>query len=198
MSTPHRQPEHPVDPMFVERWSPRAFAEADMSEQELLTILEAGRWAPSAYNVQPWRFIYARSGTPAWAPLLATLHPFNQSWAQRASALLVVVSANNSMAPGAAAPTPNGTHEFDAGIASGYIALQASLLGWHSHAMAGIDKALARTTLGVPDDHAVHIAIAIGRRSEDKSFLSEGLQSREGPSPRLPLSAIASEGRFGR
>lgn len=164
----------------------------------MLTILEAARWAPSAYNVQPWRFIYARAGTPAWAPLLGILHPFNQSWAQRAAALVLIVSAKNSHAPGAASPTPNGTHEFDAGTASGYLALQASMLGWSTHAMAGIDKAQAHDILGVPDDHAVQIAVAIGKRSEDSSFLSEGLRAREIPSARIPLEEIAFEGAFGR
>lgn len=197
MTDTARQPEHPVSPMFVERWSPRAFTDATISEPELLTILEAGRWAPSAFNVQPWRFIYARRGTPAWAPLLASLHPFNQSWAQRASALVVVACANQSLSPGATEPSPNPHHPFDAGAACAYIALQASMMGWHAHTMAGIEKDIARERLQVPADHAIHVAMAIGRRSEDTSFLSDSQRAREKPSARLPLAAIASEGRFG-
>ncbi|MFT4192816.1 MAG: nitroreductase family protein [Comamonas sp.] len=195
MSNPSRKPEHAVNPIFIDRWSPRAFTGEAISEQDLLTIIEAGRWAPSAYNVQPWRFIYARAGTPAWEPLFATLFPFNQGWAQRASALIVVVSANNNNS--GAEPKPNPSHEFDTGAAWGYVALQTSLLGWHAHAMTGFDKELARSSLGVPADYTVQAAIAIGRRSEDKSFLSEALQSREAPSPRLPIKAIAAEGKFG-
>lgn len=54
--TPPRIADHPVDPIFVERWSPRAFAEDTISQAELMELLEAARWAPSAINVQPWRF----------------------------------------------------------------------------------------------------------------------------------------------
>ncbi|MEJ2800256.1 nitroreductase family protein [Comamonadaceae bacterium PP-2] len=197
MTEQTRQPEYPVNPIFIDRWSPRAFTGETISEQDLLTIIEAGRWAPSAFNAQPWRFIYARAGTPAWDTLFATLNAFNQSWAQRASALIVIVSANLSQPPGAAEAKPNGTHEFDTGAAWGYLALQTTLLGWHAHGMTGFDKELARTSLGVPEGYTVQAAVAIGRRSEDKSFLAEALQSREAPSPRLPVKAIASEGRFG-
>ncbi|KAF1020596.1 MAG: malonic semialdehyde reductase RutE [Paracidovorax wautersii] len=197
MSASARQPEHNVNPLFIDRWSPRAFTGEAIGEQDLLTILEAGRWAPSAYNVQPWRFIYARAGTPAWGPLFATLNAFNQSWAQRASALIIVTSANESVSPGSTEAKPNPSYEFDAGAAWGYIALQTTLLGWHAHAMAGFDKDLARSSLGIPANYTVQAAVAIGRHSEDKSFLPEGLQSRDVPSPRLPVKAIAAEGRFG-
>jgi nitroreductase len=195
VSETKRSPEHAVNPIFIDRWSPRAFTGESISEQDLLTIIEAGRWAPSAYNVQPWRFIYARAGTPAWDTLFATLIPFNQSWAQRASALIIVVSAKLSGSGAEAKPNPS--HEFDSGAAWGYLALQTSLLGWHAHAMTGIDKELARSSLGIPAEFTVQAAVAIGRRSEDKSFLAEALQSREAPSPRLPLKAIAAEGKFG-
>lgn len=194
MTDSTRKAEHAVNPIFIDRWSPRAFTGEAISESELLTIIEAGRWAPSAYNVQPWRFIYARSGTPAWETLFSTLNPFNQSWAKRASALIVVVSANNTVAGGES--KPNLSHEFDTGAAWGFLALQTSLLGWHAHAMTGIDKELARASLGVPEGYTVEAAVAIGRRSDDKSFLAEALQSRESPSPRLPLKAIAAEGKF--
>ncbi|MHA7685619.1 nitroreductase family protein [Cupriavidus sp. PET2-C1] len=197
MPEPTRQPEYGVSPIFVDRWSPPAFTGESISEEELLAIIEAGSWAPSAFNLQPWRFIYARADTPAWQPLFATLNVFNQSWAQRASALLIIASANSALVPGAAAPTPNASHEFDTGSAWGYVALQATLLGWHAHGIAGFDKDLARSSLGIPADYTVQAAVAIGRRSEDKSFLSVSLQSREAPSTRLAMKAIAAEGRFG-
>src|SRR6218665_3037715 len=180
--------------MFVERWSPRAFTGEPISESTLLTIIEAARWAPSAFNVQPWRFIHARRDTPAWSAIFSTLHPFNQAWAERASALVVIGSAEHSQPPGATEMKPNGTHEFDAGAAWGYLAMQAHLLGWHTHGVAGFDKAQARTNLHVPAGYALHAVAVIGRRSDDKSFLSASLQARETPSPRLPLRAIAAEG----
>ena len=61
-----RASDHPIDAMFLQRWSPRAFMEDAISERDLLTILEAARWAPSSFNAQPWRFLYARRGTSHW------------------------------------------------------------------------------------------------------------------------------------
>ncbi len=190
-----RLPDHPIDPQFLQRWSPRAFTGEVLEEATLLGFLEAARWAPSGFNAQPWRFIYARAGTPAWGPIFDTLLPFNQSWVQRASALVLVLSQTDWQAPGKDAPGPNLTHAFDAGAAWGYLALQASLSGWAAHGIGGLDREKARETLGIPAGFAVQAAVAIGRRG-DKSVLPEALQVREQPSPRLPLSQLAAEGRF--
>ena len=94
-----RQTELPIDPQFLQRWSPRAFTGEVLDEATLLSFLEAARWAPSGFNAQPWRFIYARAGTPAWGPIFDTLLPFNQSWVQRASALVLVLSQTDWQAP---------------------------------------------------------------------------------------------------
>jgi len=190
-----RQPDHPIDPQFIQRWSPRAFTGEALDEATLLSFLEAARWAPSGYNAQPWRFIYARAGTPAWGPIFETLVPFNQSWVKHASALVLVLSQTEWQAPGQDAPAPNVTHAFDAGAAWGYLALQASLSGWATHGIGGLDREKARAALGIPAGFAVQAAVAIGRRG-DKSMLPEMLQAREQPSPRLPLSQLAAEGRF--
>jgi nitroreductase len=190
-----RVADHPIDPQFLNRWSPRAYTGADISEETVLSFLEAARWAPSSYNSQPWRFVYARRGTPQWDSLLGLLNDFNRSWADKASVLIIVLSKTTFTPPGAAAPGPAPTHSFDAGSAWAYLALQASLSGWHAHGMAGFDKEKTRTELGVPADFAVEAAIAIGKIG-DKSILPEGLQARELPSPREPLSKLAFEGKF--
>ena len=190
-----RQTDHPIDPQFTQRWSPRAFTGEPLDEATLLSFLEAARWAPSGFNAQPWRFIYARAGTPAWGPIFDTLLPFNQGWVQRASALVLVLSQTEWQAPGKEAPAPNISHAFDTGAAWGYLALQASLSGWYAHGIGGFDRDKARAAVGAPADHAVQAVIAIGRRG-DKAILPEVLQAREQPSQRLPLSQLAAEGRF--
>jgi len=190
-----RVADHPIDPQFLNRWSPRAYTGADISEETVLSFLEAARWAPSSYNSQPWRFVYARRGTPRWDSLLGLLNDFNRSWADKASVLIIVLSKTTFTPPGAAAAGPAPTHSFDTGSAWAYLALQASLSGWHAHGMAGFDKEKTRTELGVPADFAVEAAIAIGKIG-DKSILPEGLQARELPSPREPLSKLAFEGKF--
>ena len=91
MSSNPRIADHPIDPNFISRWSPRAYDGSDISEETVLTFLEAARWAPSAFNAQPWRFVYARRGTPAWQSLLGLLNEFNRSWAEKGSVLIVVL-----------------------------------------------------------------------------------------------------------
>jgi nitroreductase len=190
-----RTAAHPIDPKFLERWSPRAFTGEAIGEADLMTILEAARWAPSSYNSQPWRFIYARRGTPAWDGLFALLNPFNQSWAKEAGALIIIVSSSTMLPPGAEKPVPSHSHSFDTGSAWGHLALEAQRLGWHTHGMVGFDMNRAFADLGVPEGYRVEAAIAIGRLG-DKSILPEQLQARETPSDRKPLSEIAFEGKF--
>lgn len=190
-----RSTEHRIDPDMLARWSPRAFTDETIPQADLLTILEAGRWAPSAFNVQPWHFIYARRDTEHWASLLGLLAPFNQAWAQHAAALIFVASRTTRLNSAGTEESPNKTHAFDTGAAWGLLALQTTKLGWHAHGMAGLDYERAKAELGLPENFRVEIAVAIGRQG-DKALLPEGLQAREIPSARKPLSEIVSEGRF--
>lgn len=192
-----RKPDYPVNPIFIERWSPRAFDAQHMPESDLLTLLEAARWAPSAYNIQPWRFIYAMRDGAHWDEFLGLLDPFNAGWAQNASALVFLVSDRFTPAHGNSPAKPSRTSSFDAGAAWAQLALQATALGYQAHAMAGIHFDQARQTLTVPDNYRVEIAIAIGRLG-DPSDLPAGLRGREQPSPRLSLKEIAFRTRFAR
>lgn len=190
-----RTPDHPVHPQFIERWSPRAFTTDTLDETTLLTMFEAGRWAPSASNVQPWRFIYGRRGTPAFQTIFDGLVPGNQAWAGSAAALVVLAAATTWLPQGQTEAKPLGTHAFDSGAAWMSVALQAHAMGWATHGMAGIDKDKLRAALHVPADHVVIMAFAIGRRG-DKTLLPEALQTREMPSPRRALKDVVGEGRF--
>lgn len=195
MSNNPRIADYAIHEQFINRWSPRAFSDAEISEETLLSFFEAARWAPSAYNSQPWRFLYARRGTPNWERYLGLLNEFNRSWAQHASALVIIASKTTFIAPGASDESPALWHTFDTGSAWGHLALQASISGWHTHGMAGFDQELTRKELKIPEGYALHAAVAIGKLG-DKASLAEYLQAREAPSPRLPLSQLASEGDF--
>jgi nitroreductase len=195
MTDTPRIADHAIHEQFLERWSPRAFNAEPISEETLLGFLEAARWAPSAYNSQPWRFLYARRDTADWERYLGLLNEFNRNWAQHASALVIVVSKTTFAAPGATEETPALWHTFDTGSAWAYLALQASIDGWHTHGMAGFDQALTRQELKVPEGYDLHAAVAIGKLG-DKSQLPEYLQGREVPSPRKPLSELAAAGDF--
>lgn len=188
--------DHPIDPAFTNRWSPRAFTGESMPEADLLTILEAARWAPSANNSQPWRFIWGLKGTPEFDAIAAVLMGFNQVWAPQASALLVAVSKTHSVAPGQTEAKYARWHAHDTGAATLALALQANTLGYHAHVMGGIEGDQAKQAFGIPQEGwEVQTGIAIGKIGARDS-LPEKLQEREVPSPRMPLSAIAFNGRF--
>ncbi|MGO4738905.1 nitroreductase family protein [Bosea sp. 2KB_26] len=190
-----RAADHAIDPLFLERWSPRAFSDDEISEAELLSLFEAARWAPSSYNSQPWRFIYARRRTAHWQRLLGLLNAFNASWAKDSAALVVIVSKSTLVVPGKAEEIASHTHSFDAGAAWAHLALQATRSGWQAHGMAGLDLERAIVELNVPGDYRVEAAVAIGKVG-DKAQLPEALQAREVPSQRNPLAASVFEGAF--
>lgn len=192
----NRSSAYAVDPIFLNRWSPRAFdGKAIISDEDLMTIFDAAHWAPSSFNSQPWRFIYARRDTPEWLPIFNLLVPMNQGWAVRASALVVLVSATTAQMPGAPGPAPSYSHSLDAGAAWAYLALQATTLGWHAHAMAGFDVVRAAGVLNVPGNFRVETVIAIGRIG-DKGVLPPPLQEREQPNARRPVEELVMEGQF--
>lgn len=190
-----RTADHEIDKVFLERWSPRAFTEEAIPEADLFSMFEAARWAPSSYNSQPWVFVYALRGTPAFDKLLGLLIEFNQSWAKRAGALVIMASNSLMLPPGAEKAVPSHSHSFDAGAAWGSFALQGAMLGWHAHGMVGFDIPRAFAELNFPEGYRVEAAAAVGRLG-DKSILPEGLQKREMPSPRKPVTDFAFEGAF--
>ena len=189
-----READHPIHSIFLERWSPRAFTGEEIREDDLLALFEAARWAPSASNIQPWRFVYARRGTEHFARLLDTLDEGNQRWAKNASALVIILSKTHRQTSGGEL-RPAYTHAFDTGAAWFALALQTQLAGWHAHAMAGVDREKAMRALGVPGHHRVEAAVAIGRIA-DPSTLPDDLREREKPSQRKPISEFVFEGEF--
>jgi len=188
-----RTADHEISPIFLERWSPRAFTGEAISETELRTMFEAARWAPSSYNSQPWRFVYARRDNAYWDKLLSLLIPFNQSWAKTGSAIVFIVSTGTM--PGKEGPVPSRSHAFDTGAAWGYLALQASLMGWQAHGMVGIEWDRVNTELNLPEGYQVLAGVAIGKQGP-ATLLPEALQAREHPSPRNPVVDFVVEGGF--
>jgi len=184
-----------VVPLFLERWSPRAFDGSAMPDADVETIFDAARWAPSAFNNQPWRFLYAHRHHADWARFLDVLIPFNQSWADKASLLVIILSDSLVESSSGGEPRVSHSHSFDTGAAWALLALQATQLGYHSHGMTGVDFDRARAELGVPERFRIEAAVAIGRIA-DKSTLPEALQAREAPSGRKPVAEIAFEGNF--
>jgi len=131
----NRKPEHEINPIFLNRWSPRAMTGEVIEDKELMSLFEAAKWAPSAYNSQPWRFIYAKRDTKHWDKLFNLMVEFNQSWTKNATALVVIISMKNFEHNN----EPSITHSFDTGSAWENMALEASSRGLVIHGMSGFD-----------------------------------------------------------
>lgn len=190
-----RVPDHAIAELFFDRASTRAFSNEPITEAVLFQFFEAARWAPSATNAQPWKFVYAYRDSAAWAGLVKTLNERNQWWAPQAAALVAVLSRRvRDSADGTT--TPSNSHAFDAGAAWSNFAHQAHLLGWRTRAIGGFDRAAARAALDVPQDYDIQAFIAVGKTG-DKQNLPESLRGLEGRTGRRPVREFVSEGRFG-
>ncbi len=186
-----RKTDFPIEPIFIERWSPRALSLKEITNEELMSLFEAARWAPSSFNAQPWRFIYGKRGTEQWDSLFDLMVPFNQSWACNAAVLVVLISHKYFPHNGEFSRT----HAFDAGAAWQNLALQASQMGFVAHGMAGFDYDRARAELNISNDYEILMMIAIGRPGNVEDLPAD-LRSREEPSIRKPISTFVFEGKL--
>ena len=186
-----RKPDYDIDPLFVNRWSPRAMTGEPLSDEELFSLLEAARWAPSSSNAQPWRFIISRRGSASWETFLSLLVEGNRLWAKQAGVLMVIISRKRMEYK----ERPNPVHTFDTGSAWMSLALEGARRGLVVHGMAGFDYEKAREVLKIPDLFKVEAMAAIGHRGDPKT-LPEQLQEREHPSDRKPVSELVFEDTF--
>lgn len=185
-----RTSEHPIHDLFLQRYSPRALSGESLTQEEILTLFEAGRWAPSSYNAQPWRFIYSTIGSETFPTFLDLLVDFNREWCQRASMLVIAVSQETDR-DGKPAPT----HSFDTGAAWENIALQTTSMGLVAHGMIGFDKERARVVANIPEGFAVNMMFAVGKKG-DPMLLPESYHEREKPNDRKPLAEIVFNGHM--
>ena len=176
----------PVHPLLAERWSPRGFdREHEIGDEALAALLEAARWAPSAQNSQPWRFLVARRGEPAHDRLFAALAPGNQAWAGAASAL-VLVAARTAGDDG----QPQPWALYDTGQAVAALVTQAQADGLSVHQMGGFDAGAVRAGFGLADTLTPVVVLAIGQAG-GPAGLSGPLAAREtAPRSRRPLSDL--------
>jgi nitroreductase len=162
-----------------------------LSDEELFSLFEAARWAPSSYNNQPWRFIYAKRDTEHWEKLFNFLVEGNQSWVKDAAVVVVLISKTTSDQNGSFMRT----HSFDTGSAWENLALQGSINGLVVHGMQGLDYEKATSELNVPDEYKVEMMFAIGKPGSTEN-LPEKLQEIEKPSGRKNIKEIVNEGEF--
>jgi len=176
----------PIVSELAERWSPRSFdAAATVSDQQLDALLEAARWAPSANNSQPARFVVARRGTHHFDTIVDALVGFNAGWAVNASALIVAVAETSSV-EGDLRPTA----EYDLGQAVAHLSVQAQAEGLHTHQMAGVEFERIVAAFDLAENLKPMTVTAVGVvDSADK--LADALAEREtAPRTRLPLGEL--------
>lgn len=183
----HREPLAEVEPLFVERWSPRSFdPDFRISPEQLESLMEAARWAPSCFNEQPWVIHLTLHGSPGFQKMLGTLAESNQTWAKNAAVLGYVVGKKKFKKNG----KENSTYEYDCGAAWMSFTLQARMMGLYTHGMAGFSPEAAKDLLELnADEERVIAAFTIGKRDEP-SKLPEPLRSREELTPRKDLTEV--------
>ena len=184
-----RVADTPVDPAFLDRWSPRAFSPEPLDDETVQSLFEAARWAPSASNEQPWIYLYATAEDERHR-FLAVLDDSNQVWVKNAPMIAFVIARLTRARSG----KRNRTAQFDTGSSWMSLALEARRLGLYAHAMAGFDMDRAHETLQVPrEGYEIMAAIAIGKYG-DPAALDEYNRAREKPSTRKHASEFAFEG----
>ena len=192
IQTQTRQSTYNINPLILNRWSPRSMTGEELDDDTIMSLFEAARWAPSSYNNQPWRFIYAKRNTPQhWNKLFNLLVEPNKAWTKNAALLVVVISGKNFEYN----EKYSITHQYDAGAAWENLALEASSRGLVAHGMQGFDYEKARISLEIPDNFDVMAMIAIGKKGQ-KENLPLQLQEKEYPNDRKPLKEIIMEGTF--
>lgn len=187
----NRHPEHEIHPIIISRWSARAMTGEPLSDEELMPLFEAAKWAPSSFNSQPWRFVYARRDTKHWETLFNLLGEWNKQWCKNAAVLIVVISRKNFERN----EKPSRTHSFDAGAAWENLAIEGTRRGLVVHAMSGFDYDKARKDLSIPDAYDVECMVAVGKRGK-KEDLPPELQQMEVPSTRKTLKELLMKGTF--
>jgi len=186
-----RTSEYSINPLILSRWSPRSMTGEELGDDDIMSLFEAARWAPSSFNNQPWRFIYAKRNTEHWDRLFNLLVDVNKTWAKNAALLAVVISRKNFEFN----EKPARTHQFDTGSAWENLALEASSRGIVAHGMQGFDYEKAKTELRIPADFEVMAMIAIGKRGPKENLPTE-LQDKEKPNDRKALKDIIMEGTY--
>ncbi|TRZ45268.1 nitroreductase family protein [Robertkochia solimangrovi] len=168
------RPDHEIYPLLKQRWSPRMFSERPIPKDEIHQLFEAARWAPSSFNRQPWRFLYANKGEKAFDRIVSCLSDFNKSWVIHAPLLIITAYKEK---------TEEGQENFhalhDLGLSVGNMTIQAQYMGIALHQMAGIDWKKAQKEFDIPQGYHVATAIAAGYYGGDMDTLNEELQEME-------------------
>ena len=180
----------PVHEIIATRRSPRSFNEtASISNEDLTAILEAARWAASAFNGQPWRFFVGKRGDEVFTQILSSLVEFNQSWAKNSSSL-ILVAGKTIRGDGSI----HADYQYDCGLAVAQLVVEAHHRGLIAHQMTGFDKAVAQEVLSIAPELIPVVVIAIGTQDAPEKLAGPLLERETAKRERLALSELVIKG----
>lgn len=186
----------PINDIITKRWSCRAFdAAKPVSQDQVISLLEAARWAPSCFGDEPWRFIVwnRNRDTAAWQKAFNCLVEWNQNWVKNAPVLLLVTANSIFHKNG----KPNGWGQYDTGAAAENLCLQAVSLGLMAHQMGGFDADKIRHEFDIPEQFTCMAMIAVGYQGEETVLNDELKELELAPRERTPLGEHFFEGTWG-
>ena len=188
-------PDHPVHELIAARWSPYGYASTPVSDDDLRSIFEAARWAPSSYNEQPWSYVMAtQESRDEFERALSCLVEPNQAWAKSAPVLVLCITSRSFSRNG----KPNAAAVHDLGLAAANICFEATVRGLFVHQMIGILPDRVRELYEVPDGHDPVTALTIGYAA-DPAPLPDQLRERDqSPRTRKPLPEFVFAGKWGQ
>jgi len=186
-----------IDKTLAERWSGRAYdAAKTVSQEQIIALLEAARWAPSCFGDQPWRFIvWDKTTDPAsWQQAFDCLVPGNQAWVKDSPVLLVALADSLFNHNG----KENRFGQYDTGAASENLCLQATAMGLMAHQMGGFDANKTRETFAIPEQYALMAMISVGYPADVSTLTGEVLERETAPRTRRPLGELFFKGTWGK
>jgi nitroreductase len=166
--------QYPIHSLLRRRWSPRAFAEMAVEKEKLRRILEAARWAPSAGNEQPWKFLVGIKPDETWQKIYDALDDGNKTWNIRVPVLLISIGKKITSRTKEA----YFHYQYDTGQSVAHMSVEAMNQGLFVHQMAGFNTEKIITAFNIPPDHQPMTAIAIGYPGS-LDCLPDYLQKRE-------------------
>jgi nitroreductase len=187
--------QQPIHELIANRWSGRAYdASKPVTKDQLVSLLEAARWAPSCFGDQPWRYVVCNKSEnlQAWQAAYDCLVPGNQSWAVNAP-LLLLICADTLFSHN---DKPNKWAPYDTGAATENLCLQATALGLMAHQMGGFDADKARTTFNVPERYQILAMVTVGYQADVERLTGETKERETAARSRKPLNELFFNGQW--
>ncbi len=181
-----------IHPLIKNRWSPRAFDNKAVEEEKIINIIESARWAPSAYNEQPWRFIIGKSGDENYLKIFDSLVEWNQKWVKNVPLLILNItkkkfSHNNKI---------NATALYDLGQSVAFMVLEAENQGLACHQMSGFDHEKIIVTFEIPEDFEPVSITAIGYQGDISTLPEDFISLEKADRKRKPARELLFNSSF--